>query len=303
MPFMFMNTKHDIMYMTPETYIISQKLDPVITKLTIPLNPPLSTFPSDVLKYMNANANPKQAVKLMKRSKYFLQEKCQYTFLGRYLTLHSDCLENYYREYKLNELPNNLGFCHKLCVEDGSLLPQLMSKTVACELEYLILKALRIPFDGFKFLISSGKVKRLELYNSCVINENDEIVTYEDLIDLIPSLRNLELKYNPTRKFSPKFLEKICDSNLEDFNIIELTEDFDFEEFVNSLKKKPKFNIHLYFLESVNCEMVHPYIDIFLAAGLTDIYPPYTHGCFPRYGHSPDLNFRCHDSSVGRALE
>uniref|UniRef100_A0A914PXT2 DUF38 domain-containing protein n=1 Tax=Panagrolaimus davidi TaxID=227884 RepID=A0A914PXT2_9BILA len=163
----------------------------------------------------------------------------------------------------------------------SQLLPQLMSKTVACELEYLILKAQRIPFDGFKFLISSGKVKRLELHSSNVINENDEIVPYEDLLDLIPSLRTFELNYNPTRKFSPKFVEKICDSNLEDFNINELTEDFDFEEFLNSLKKKPKLNINLYFLKSVNCEKIHAYIDKLLAAGLTDIYPPSVFGFHP----------------------
>uniref|UniRef100_A0A914PWR5 DUF38 domain-containing protein n=1 Tax=Panagrolaimus davidi TaxID=227884 RepID=A0A914PWR5_9BILA len=292
MTFMYTNTEYDI----------SQKLNPIIKKLIIPSYPPSSDFPSDVLKYMKANAKPKQAVKLMKRSKYFLQGKCQYTFLGQFLTLHPDCLENY-EEYKLDELPNNLGFSDEICVEDGSLLPQLMSKTVACELEHLIIKAQQISFEGFKFLISSGKVKRLKLYNSSVINENDEIVPYEDLFDLIPSLRNLELNYDPKRKFSPKFLEKICDSNLEDLNINELTEDFDFEEFLNSLKKKPKFDIHLYFLKSVNCETIHPYIDKFLAAGLTDIYPSYIHGCLPKWGDFLDLNFRCHDSSVGSALD
>uniref|UniRef100_A0AC35F8V1 Uncharacterized protein n=1 Tax=Panagrolaimus sp. PS1159 TaxID=55785 RepID=A0AC35F8V1_9BILA len=121
-----------------------------------------------------------------------------------------------------------------------------MSKTVACELENLILKAQQISFDGFKFLISSGKIKRLELYNSNVIKGNDEIVPYEDLLDLIPSLRTLELNYNPTRKFSPKFAEKNCFSNLENFKINELTKDFDFEEFLNSLKRKPKININLF---------------------------------------------------------
>uniref|UniRef100_A0A914QD32 Uncharacterized protein n=1 Tax=Panagrolaimus davidi TaxID=227884 RepID=A0A914QD32_9BILA len=125
-----------------------------------------------------------------------------------------------------------------------------------------------------KFLISSGKVKRLELHSSSVINENDGI--YEDLLDLIPSLRDLQLNYNPTRKFSPKFVEKICGSNLKEFNINELTEDFNYEEFLNSLKKKPKLDIHLYFLKSVNCKKIHTYIDKLLsAAGLTDIYPPY----------------------------
>uniref|UniRef100_A0A914PMA4 Uncharacterized protein n=1 Tax=Panagrolaimus davidi TaxID=227884 RepID=A0A914PMA4_9BILA len=181
MPFMFMNTKDDI----------SQKLDPIIAKLTIPLNPPSSNFPFDVLKYMkaNANSNPKSSVKLMKRSKYFLQRKCQYTFFGQNLTLLQDCLQGRrYKKFQMDQLPNNLGFSDKLCIEDGSLLSQLMSKTVVCELEHLILKAQQISLDGFKFLISSGKIKRLELYNSCVINEHDEIVPYEDLLDLIPSL-------------------------------------------------------------------------------------------------------------------
>uniref|UniRef100_A0A914PMZ2 Uncharacterized protein n=1 Tax=Panagrolaimus davidi TaxID=227884 RepID=A0A914PMZ2_9BILA len=182
--------------MTTEEYF-ARRLNPIISKLTIPLYPPSSNFPSDVLKYMkaNANPNPKSSVKLMKLNKFFLQEKCPFTFLGQRVTLFQDCLKGRrYKEYKLDELPNNLGFSDGICVEDGSLLPQLMSKTVACELETLTLKAQQISFDGFKFLISSGKIKRLELHNSCVINENDEIIPYEDLLDLIiPSLRTLEL--------------------------------------------------------------------------------------------------------------
>uniref|UniRef100_A0A914Q1Q3 Uncharacterized protein n=1 Tax=Panagrolaimus davidi TaxID=227884 RepID=A0A914Q1Q3_9BILA len=130
----------------------------------------------------------------MKLNKFFLQEKCPFTFLGQNVTLFQDGLKGQsYKKFQMDELPNNLGFSGEICVEDGSLLPQLMSKTVACQHEKLILKAQQISFEGFKFLISSGKVKRLELHSSSVINENDEIVPYEDLLDLIPSLRNLDV--------------------------------------------------------------------------------------------------------------
>uniref|UniRef100_A0A914PNJ3 Uncharacterized protein n=1 Tax=Panagrolaimus davidi TaxID=227884 RepID=A0A914PNJ3_9BILA len=55
--------------------ILFQKLYPIISNIKIPKSPPLSDFPSDVLKYMKKNASLKQAFKLMKMNKYFVLEQ------------------------------------------------------------------------------------------------------------------------------------------------------------------------------------------------------------------------------------
>uniref|UniRef100_A0A914QID0 Leucine-rich repeat domain-containing protein n=1 Tax=Panagrolaimus davidi TaxID=227884 RepID=A0A914QID0_9BILA len=77
---------------------------------------------------------------------------------------------------------------------------------------------------------------------------NGEIIPYESLLDHTPALRYLYLEYNQYLQMSQKFIEKICASNLEEFVVFKLPENFETNAFVtNMAKKKPNLHVRLVF--------------------------------------------------------
>uniref|UniRef100_A0A914PWA7 Uncharacterized protein n=1 Tax=Panagrolaimus davidi TaxID=227884 RepID=A0A914PWA7_9BILA len=170
--------------------------DRILSNFKIPKSPPSSDFPSDALKYMKKNANPKQAIKLSKFKKYFIQEKCPFIYLGDYIHIYKDIVEFYNQEqknYKINEIPNNLGIgIQTFHVYFDNLLPQLISKILICDLKRLqISSCVKLSFDDFKFLTSSKSFLELYLYGKVV--DKDGTVPYETLLDNVPSLRHFSM--------------------------------------------------------------------------------------------------------------
>uniref|UniRef100_A0A914P0V1 Uncharacterized protein n=1 Tax=Panagrolaimus davidi TaxID=227884 RepID=A0A914P0V1_9BILA len=235
---------------------ISADILQITSKIKIPKWPPKSDFPADILKFMKKNATEKQALKLMKTNKYFIREKCPFIYFDDYFVLtqnfvhqtHSTPKAMYYR---IEELPNNLGISGTLNVQHENLLSQFISKCIIFDLKCLNfnwLKNVKISYNDFKFLTSSGRLEKLDLGPTNVTSKNGEIIPYESLLDHTPALRRLCLEYNRYLILSQKFIEKICASNLEKFEVFKLPKNFEREAFLAYLaKKKPNLRVLLHF--------------------------------------------------------
>uniref|UniRef100_A0A914Q3H5 Uncharacterized protein n=1 Tax=Panagrolaimus davidi TaxID=227884 RepID=A0A914Q3H5_9BILA len=153
--------------------------------------------------------------------------------------------------YRIEELPNNLGICGTLFIQEKDLVSQFISKCVVCDLKDLIFindwwKTRKISYADFKFLTSSGRLEKLILGTTIVTSNNGEIIPYESLLDHTPTLRYLFLNYNQYLKLSQKFIEKICASNLEEFGVYRLPKNFETEAFLTNIaKKKPNLRVLL----------------------------------------------------------
>uniref|UniRef100_A0A914PBK1 Uncharacterized protein n=1 Tax=Panagrolaimus davidi TaxID=227884 RepID=A0A914PBK1_9BILA len=244
---------------TVRTGKISADILQITSKITIPKWPPKSDFPTDVLKYMKKNATEKQALKLMKRNKYFIREECPYIYFGDYVLLAQHYVHQAYSPpnvtyYTIKELPNNLGINKTLCILHENLLSQFISKCVTCDLKCLDFvnnnwgKIEKISYDNFKALASSGRLEILDLGPTIVTSNNGEIIPYESLLDHTPELRCLCLKYNQYLQLSQKLIEKICASNLEKLILGGLPKNFERDALLAHIaKKKPNLQVHLVF--------------------------------------------------------
>uniref|UniRef100_A0A914PKN7 Uncharacterized protein n=1 Tax=Panagrolaimus davidi TaxID=227884 RepID=A0A914PKN7_9BILA len=251
--------------------------DRIISNFKIPKCPPSTDFPSDVLKHMKKNANPKQAIKLSKLNKYFIQEKCPFIYIEDHAYIDSDSITFWnqeYKKYKINEIPNNLGIGISCFVRYDNLLPQLISKILVCNLKRLhISPDAKVSFNDFKFLTSSKSFFELDLHGKVV--DKDGIVPYETLLENVPSLRTFFISRLSPLQLTKRFFDKFCASNLEILFLCYLTKFFDVEPFLNSMKKKPNLHIHLRFEKSVDPGNVNAYIDKIVAAGIPDSCPPH----------------------------
>uniref|UniRef100_A0A914Q4M3 Uncharacterized protein n=1 Tax=Panagrolaimus davidi TaxID=227884 RepID=A0A914Q4M3_9BILA len=239
-----------------QTAKISAVILQITSTITIPKWPPKSDFPNDILKYMKKNATEKQALKLMKTNKYFIREKCPFIYFGDYVVLTQNFVNQTFflsdeMNYRIDELPNNLGICGTFFIEEGNHLSQFISKCVICDLKCLCFtiswKSIKkISYDDFKVLTSSGRLEKLDLGPTIVTSNNGEIIPYEYLLDHTPELRSLCLNYNEDLELSQKFIEKICASNLKAFTVFQLPKNFKREAFLANLaKKKPQLRVHL----------------------------------------------------------
>uniref|UniRef100_A0A914QW14 Uncharacterized protein n=1 Tax=Panagrolaimus davidi TaxID=227884 RepID=A0A914QW14_9BILA len=256
---------------------LKQISDGIISNFKIPKSPPSCDFPSDVLKHMKKNANPKQAIKLSKLNKYFIQEKCPFIYFGDNIHAHNNsvsfCNNLEHKNYKINEIPNNLGIGIRFIVHYENLLPQLISKILICDLKRLYINQdAKLFFEDFKFLTSSKSFFELSLHGKVV--DKDEIVPYEILLENVPSLRCFFISRLSPLHLTNNFFEKFCASNLEELYLCSLTKFFDVESFLNSMKKKPNLRIHLRFENFVDPGKVNAYIDKLVAAGIPDSRPP-----------------------------
>uniref|UniRef100_A0A914Q1I8 Uncharacterized protein n=1 Tax=Panagrolaimus davidi TaxID=227884 RepID=A0A914Q1I8_9BILA len=241
---------------TVRTAEISADILQITSTIKIPKWSPASDFPADILKYMKKNATEKQVLKLMKTNKYFIREKCPFIYFGVRVSLtqnfvHQILSDTNVMNYRIEELPNNLGISGALYIQHENLLSQFNSKCIIFDLKCLYFinqwwKIEKISYDDFKVLTSSGRLKTLDLGPTIVTSNNGEIVPYESLLDHTPSLRYLYLKYNNYLQLSQKFIEKICASNLEGFTISHFPKNFKREAFLANLaKKKPNLRVCL----------------------------------------------------------
>uniref|UniRef100_A0A914QR31 Uncharacterized protein n=1 Tax=Panagrolaimus davidi TaxID=227884 RepID=A0A914QR31_9BILA len=244
---------------TVRTPKISADILQITSTITIPKWPSKSDFPADILKYMKKNATEKEALKLMKTNKYFIRKKCPFVYFGDSVRLTQNFVYQLLSpsndmNYRIEELPNNLGISGELFIQHENLISQFISKCVTCDLKSLFFsnhywyKNKIISYDDFKFLTSSGRLEILNLGPTIVTSNNGEIIPYESLLDYTPALRYLSLNYNQNLQLSQKFIEKICSSNMEVFGVYQLPENFGRKAFLANLaKKKPNLQVRLYF--------------------------------------------------------
>uniref|UniRef100_A0AC35G269 Uncharacterized protein n=1 Tax=Panagrolaimus sp. PS1159 TaxID=55785 RepID=A0AC35G269_9BILA len=178
----------------------------------LPISPPSSDFPSDVLKWMKANAQSRTALKLMQCNKYFQQQPFPYFVVKavrsresglRFLRLKPDpnrtgCMrwhfgENWCRLY-IDSLKQKLWITEKFEFDgNDGFLRILLSKIAVFDVKKLILKYLNaVTFEMFK-LFSSGNVQELTLINTKIRDKNGVDVPLEELLQCVSKLENLTM--------------------------------------------------------------------------------------------------------------
>uniref|UniRef100_A0A914P881 Uncharacterized protein n=1 Tax=Panagrolaimus davidi TaxID=227884 RepID=A0A914P881_9BILA len=243
----------------------------IASSLKIPKSPPSSNFPFDVLKYMKENANPKQAVELMRVNKYFLQREFRFKDYGK-LTV----VDNMFHVYTWDD--RNVAITGELRIKDSYgyyFFYRLVCNTVLCDLRCLVLNIRYMDYEDFKFLTSSGNLKDLSMKGLSKIRNNGKIVPSEIILDHTPLLRKLTIIDVATSIMSSKFVEKILESDLQRLVLFRFPKAFDFELMLTSLRKKPTLCIILFFDKHYRRNKVNAYIDKLIAENVTDSLTPY----------------------------
>uniref|UniRef100_A0A914QW89 Homing endonuclease LAGLIDADG domain-containing protein n=1 Tax=Panagrolaimus davidi TaxID=227884 RepID=A0A914QW89_9BILA len=187
--------------MSKPPHLTKKDVERIVSNIKIPKSSPQCRFPSDVLKNMKKNANPKRALKLMKLNKFFLQEKCPFIhFAGITDSFGDSVIAGFWtskqKRYPIDKLPNNIGIGDALILRllfKAEYLSHFISKIIICDIKQLKCFNLRILYDEFKFLTSSGRVENVELKDTFVTSKKGEIISYENLLGLLPSLMYLKL--------------------------------------------------------------------------------------------------------------
>uniref|UniRef100_A0A914PJK7 Uncharacterized protein n=1 Tax=Panagrolaimus davidi TaxID=227884 RepID=A0A914PJK7_9BILA len=147
-------------------------------------------FPTDILKWMKKNANPRTSLKLMKICKYFQHKKFPFTVIKNY-----NSYDNSGTFYNLNKRtydvakflghPKNLwlsGTFH-YNLDQRSYFSQLIEKCVACDIKCINLTHQIMTFDEYKMLTSGGNVENLWFTQTIV-----KSVSLEDIMKYLPNV-------------------------------------------------------------------------------------------------------------------
>lgn len=162
----------------------------------LPSSPPASDFPSDVLKWMKSNANPKMALKLMQICKFFQHHQFPYFVVkvletetngSTYISYTGTTFQKIY----FDTLTKKLWITEGLWLWGNNPISSLLSKIAVYDFNHLSLCNQIISFKEFKFLNAGGKVIELYLSNIIVKDENDEKIPLEDIIEVIPNINEL----------------------------------------------------------------------------------------------------------------
>ena len=136
------------------------------------------------------------------------------------------------------------------CKYDDFLASSLIPKIYRCDLVYLRLEYQTLSFDEFKKFTSSGSLKKLELRETTVKNDDGSIVPIEKLIELLPNLLSFDYFNFPgndglqtiTSETSANLNKIRHFPKMQRFYIYEIPESFDFEAFFATPKVKPLIN-------------------------------------------------------------
>uniref|UniRef100_A0AC35F1F2 Uncharacterized protein n=1 Tax=Panagrolaimus sp. PS1159 TaxID=55785 RepID=A0AC35F1F2_9BILA len=160
----------------------------------IPPRVPESDFPSDVLKWMKANANPKMTLKLMKISKYFecfVVKKLEYednswsliTPDGQQLE-GMDVMENITEKIWITDELVILSF-----TDIPNFIPCIIPKIAVCDIKHLDIYNQKLSFDEFKFFTASGNIEDLKIENTNIILKNGDPIFIDSIFECIPNVK------------------------------------------------------------------------------------------------------------------
>uniref|UniRef100_A0A914PLW6 F-box domain-containing protein n=1 Tax=Panagrolaimus davidi TaxID=227884 RepID=A0A914PLW6_9BILA len=147
---------------------------------------PLSDFPSDILKWMKINANPKMLLKLMKCCKYF-QHLPEFPYFvvkeirfcykveggedeDHWWLMTLDDKTQIFKGLKSIEKVTKKFWITKSL--DFNVPEYLIPKIAVCDIQILHLEK-PISYDYFKFLTASGNVKEFNISTSASIKYNN----------------------------------------------------------------------------------------------------------------------------------
>uniref|UniRef100_A0A914QVN0 F-box domain-containing protein n=1 Tax=Panagrolaimus davidi TaxID=227884 RepID=A0A914QVN0_9BILA len=165
---------------------------------------PSSDFPSDILKWMKINANPKMLFTLMKCCKYFqdfpefpyfVVKEVQYGFKRDNWLFQT--LDGKVYFYEGTQGIENIG--KKLWITEILVLsafPKIVSciipKIAVCDIKSLSLQFQNLAFNEFKYLTASGNVIDIFLRESTIKYENDEQVFIDLIFKCVPNVETFK---------------------------------------------------------------------------------------------------------------
>uniref|UniRef100_A0A914PH47 Uncharacterized protein n=1 Tax=Panagrolaimus davidi TaxID=227884 RepID=A0A914PH47_9BILA len=205
--------------------------------------------------------NPKTAKlyqKLIKSCKYFFVKNP--VLVISYLFYNCDKWFVDQKPFDLSKLTCKVWITDKLnlcSVKTGnqSILPSLMSKFYRCDAKDLLLSNQVLSFHDLSLLISSAK--DISLYNISIKNKNGSNVALEKVIEIAVKAKSIVIHSNTglTNTASKAFTEllKIPHfSQLDYFNMNNIPDTFDIEEFYTHMKENRKTKFDLKFVRSLS---------------------------------------------------
>lgn len=170
------------------------------------LTPPISDFPSDVLKLIKQNASPQQSFKLMRTNKYFQHQSFPFTVVSSFVSTDPIEVQDHGMIFHLffpskpsinieysEELPNNLWLNNDFMLQKSTkIISEIFPKIVYCGLRSLRLMNQELSWEDYERLTAARTLNFVLLNNTSVKAKEGEQASLEDLLVKIPLVKHLE---------------------------------------------------------------------------------------------------------------
>jgi hypothetical protein len=225
----------------------------------LPVSPPSSNFPSDILKWMKENSKPKTALKLMQICKYFQHPEFPYFVMRQlqgsvsYGWRYQPLLFEIYENLDFESCQNKLWITEELHIFDNhksKMLLSLLPKIAVCDVLILHLIVNNITFEQFKLLTAAGNVLELLLQETIIKNENDEIIPLENIFDDLPNLHKLALSRSTNSFYSHEHATSKIPSNLQTLQLHNISETFNLEECFKFIQFNQQIHFYIHHFEN-----------------------------------------------------
>uniref|UniRef100_A0A914P5E2 Uncharacterized protein n=1 Tax=Panagrolaimus davidi TaxID=227884 RepID=A0A914P5E2_9BILA len=155
------------------------------------------TFPTDVLKWMKANAKHRISLKLMQICKYFQHKEFPYFVIKKiygddevwnYRTLDGQIYHNFV------DISKPIWITDAITLMSSKVLPILLSKVVVCDIKILNLSIFScLQWNEFKFLTASGKIEIFTLEATKILDAEGNQACLEELLKCLPNVKTLQM--------------------------------------------------------------------------------------------------------------
>uniref|UniRef100_A0AC35F5Y5 DUF38 domain-containing protein n=1 Tax=Panagrolaimus sp. PS1159 TaxID=55785 RepID=A0AC35F5Y5_9BILA len=256
----------------------------------IPIHVPLSDFPSEVLKKMKENANPKMSLKLMQCHKYFQHQEFPYFIIKsfeydddewNFITLNDE-VHLYNGVEGIEKLTTKKLWITENIILLDNIVSRLIPKIVVCDILWLKLYNQKMTYDEFKFLTASGNVEILELCNTDITHKNGDFVDVHTLLGCVPNIFEFFLRNKDSpliHSDSGKAFYKNNTTNLMRVKLEKISF-LDFENFKKFMKQNPHISYSLDIsannsLSSEEFQVLEDYVEEIIYSRETYFPPPY----------------------------
>uniref|UniRef100_A0A914QNL2 DUF38 domain-containing protein n=1 Tax=Panagrolaimus davidi TaxID=227884 RepID=A0A914QNL2_9BILA len=208
----------------------------------------IDIFPTDVLKWIKANAKPLMAFKLMQVCKYFKHREFpflvlkglskaadgswNYSLFGQNKTVYTDTLDIF--ADKSLWITNGIFLYEKV-----DPFSSILSKIAVFKGNNLYLRNQSLTIDELKVLASSTSFEFVNIYNTTITDKTNEPIALESLLQILTDVTFLSFDQILPSFSSEQNATNVLVPNLTLFEAHGLRETFNFQTFIAFMKAHP----------------------------------------------------------------